>query len=66
MVLRERGSIGPWWALAPIGGLVTVCLLLTHAPLHARFSLAEDDLSDTARSVIATEDPAAAAKALGD
>lgn len=66
VVLRERGPIGPWWALAPLGGVLTVALLLADAPLNARFALADGELSGVARSVLAAPDPAASAKAIGD
>ena len=64
LVRRERP--GAWWAIAPICGLVVGALLFWHAPLHARFALAQGELSGVARSVLAAPDPSAAAAQRGD
>jgi len=55
-----------WWLVAPAGAVLVVTLFHVHAPLHARFALAQDDLGDVARTVLAAPDPVAAAAQQGD
>lgn len=62
----NRATFDRWWLVAPIGGVLTLALLMTDAPLHARFSLADGELGQIARQVAAAPDPTAAAKELGD
>jgi hypothetical protein len=64
MVRRERP--GRWWLVAPAGAALLLSLFHAHAPLHARFSLARDDLGAVARTVLAAPDPVQAAAAQGD
>ncbi|MGQ0630286.1 MAG: hypothetical protein ACT4P1_04540 [Sporichthyaceae bacterium] len=64
--VRKRQPLDRWWALAPIGALMALSLVAVQAPLHARFSLADDELAAVARTVTTAPDPAASAKALGD
>jgi hypothetical protein len=64
LVRRERP--GRWWLVAPAGAAVLLALFHTHAPLRARFALAQDDLGDVARAVLAAPDPVRAAAARGD
>jgi hypothetical protein len=64
MVRRE--CLGRWWLVAPIGAALVLTLLHAHAPLRARFSLAEGDLGGVARAVLAAPDPVAAAAHEGD
>jgi len=64
MVRRDR--LGHWWLVAPAGAALVLALFSAHAPLHARFALAQDDLGDVARAVLAAPDPVAAAAHLGD
>jgi hypothetical protein len=64
MVRRER--LGRWWLVAPVGAALVLALFSAHAPLRARFSLAEHDLGGVARAVLAAPDPVAAAAREGD
>lgn len=61
----ERAPVSAWWTVAPIGGTLTLALLVTQAPMHARFSLADGRLEEIAQSVAGAPDPAVAAKELG-
>lgn len=64
MVRREH--LGCWWLVAPVGAALVVALFSAHAPLRARFNLAQDDLGDVARAVLAAPDPVDAAAHQGD
>ena len=63
--IREGGTPQLWWLLAPVGGVLAMALVLTHAPLHARLSVSDDQLAAVAKSLLAAPDPAKAANAEG-
>lgn len=63
VVCARVGTARTWWNLvAPTGGALAVTLVLAHAPVHARFSLADDKLAAAAESILAAPDPDAAAR----
>jgi hypothetical protein len=64
LVRRER--LGRWWLVAPVGAALVLTLFSVHAPLRARFALAQSDLGTIARAVLAAPDPVAAAAERGD
>lgn len=64
--LVRRDHLGRWWLVAPAGAALVLVLLHADAPLHARFALAQDDLGNVARAVLAAPDPVAAAAQQGD
>jgi hypothetical protein len=64
MVRRER--LGRWWLVAPTGAALVLVLFNAHAPLHARFALAQGDLGNVAQTILAAPDPVEAAAQEGD
>ena len=54
---RSGGPGMRWYAVAPLGGVLSLVLVLTHVPLNARFSIAEDELVAIAEARLAATAP---------
>ncbi|MGQ0847304.1 MAG: hypothetical protein ACT4QF_24565 [Sporichthyaceae bacterium] len=61
-----RTGLDRRWLVAPVGGLLTAVLVVSSAPLQARFTPAQSELGRVARQVLAAPDPAEAALERGD